>query len=133
MIGCALDDRSSCPRSSPQQLTVTEVGAIRELVTSDDYRHVPTGILSRLAQRLGNTLDTIRNVEKLVAFYVEQHYKHLPHTAFHGQTPDEMYFVTGADIPKQLAAAKVAARQSRLASNLAVRCQSCSEPVAISN
>jgi putative transposase len=25
---CALDDRSSCPRSSPQQLTAAEVGAI---------------------------------------------------------------------------------------------------------
>jgi putative transposase len=50
---CALDDGSSCPRSSPQQLTATEVGVIQELVTSDDYRHVPTGTLSRLAQRIG--------------------------------------------------------------------------------
>ena len=77
-----------------------------------------------------NTLDSVRTVEKLVTFYVEQHNKHLPHAAFHGQTPDEMYFGTGADIPKQLAAAKVAARQARLAGNRAVRCQRCSEPVA---
>ena len=80
-----------------------------------------------------NTLDTLATVQKLVAFYVEQHNKHLPHAAFHGQTPDEMYFGTGADIPKQLAAAKVAARQARLAANRAVRCQSCSAPVALSN
>ena len=75
----------------------------------------------------------LATVRKLVAFYVEQHKKHLPHAAFHGQTPDEMYFGTGADIPKQLAAAKVAARQARLAANRTVRCQSCGAPVAISN
>jgi len=80
-----------------------------------------------------NTLDTLATVQKLVAFYVEQHNKHLPHGAFHGQTPDEMYFGTGADIPKQLAAAKVAARQARLAGNRAVRCKTCSEPVTIRN
>ncbi|WP_202921387.1 integrase core domain-containing protein [Anatilimnocola aggregata] len=80
-----------------------------------------------------NRLDTLATVQKLVAFYVDQHNSHLPHAAFHGQTPDEMYFGTGADIPKQLAAAKVAARQARLAGNRAVRCQSCSAPVAISN
>ena len=286
---CALDDQSSCPRSSPQQLTAAEVSAIQELVTSDDYRHVPTGTPARLAQKLGkvfasastwyrlvrehawrrprqrvhpaapkvgiraarpneiwhmdttlirlldgsrvylravidnfsrrilawnvgatfdlessakllldavrnmdapgvptlmtdgggenfnpavdelersgllkrvlaqtdiqfsnsmieswwrvlkhqwlylNTLDTLATVQKLVAFYVEQHNKHLPHAAFHGQTPDEMYFGTGTDIPKRLAAAKVAARQARLAANRAVRCQSCSAPVALSN
>jgi len=50
---CALDDRSSCPRSSPQQLTPTEVHTIRSMVTSDEYGHVSTGVLARLAQRLG--------------------------------------------------------------------------------
>ena len=50
---CSLDDRPSCPRSSPQQLTPIEVNTIRDMVTSDEYRHVPTGILARLAQRLG--------------------------------------------------------------------------------
>ncbi len=29
------------------------VNTIRDMVTSDEYRHVPTGILARLAQRLG--------------------------------------------------------------------------------
>lgn len=50
-----------------------------------------------------NTLDSVATVRKLVAFYVEQHNRHLPHSAFHGQTPEEMYFGTGADIPKELA------------------------------
>ncbi|WP_145096507.1 transposase [Anatilimnocola aggregata] len=80
-----------------------------------------------------NRLDTLATVQKLVAFYAEQHNKHLPHAAFHGQTPDEMYFGTGVDIPKQLAAAKVAARQARLAGNRSLRCQSCSQSVAAIN
>jgi hypothetical protein len=39
---CGLDDRPSCPRSSPQQLTSSEVNIIRDMVTSDEYRHVST-------------------------------------------------------------------------------------------
>ena len=286
---CDLNDRRSCPRSSPQQLTLTEVETIREMVTSDEYRHVPTGTLARLAQRLGkvfasastwrrlvrvhqwrrprqrvhpakpkmgiraaraneiwhvdatlirlldgsraylhavidnfsrrilawrvaesfdpevtaqilleatrsmtsaavpaalvdggvenfnsavdqlvqtgllkrvlaqteiqfsnsmieswwrvlkhqwlylNTLDHVATVRKLVAFYVEQHNQRLPHSAFQGQTPDEMYFGTGADVPKRLATARIEARQSRLAANRALNCQNCSEPDSISN
>jgi putative transposase len=51
---CDLDDRSSCPRNSPQQLTSNEVNTIRNMVTSDEYRHVSTRVLAVLAQRLGN-------------------------------------------------------------------------------
>ena len=80
-----------------------------------------------------NALDSAAAVQKLVAFYVDQHNSHLPHAAFHGQTPDEMYFGTGGDVPKQLQAARLVARQARLAANRAVRCPICSEPVAISN
>jgi hypothetical protein len=50
---CALDDQSCCPRTSPSRLTPPEVRAIEEMVTSPDYRHVPTGTLAVLAQRLG--------------------------------------------------------------------------------
>lgn len=47
-----------------------------------------------------NTLDAAASMRKLVAFYVEQHNNHLPHSAFNGQSPNEMYFGTGEDIPK---------------------------------
>ena len=50
---CGLDDMSSCPRSSSQQLTRPEVEMIKQMLTSDKYRHVPTGTLALLAQRLG--------------------------------------------------------------------------------
>src|SRR6266849_8319075 len=49
---CALDDQSSCPRTSPSRLTPREVRAM-DMVTSPDYRHVPTGTPAVLAQRLG--------------------------------------------------------------------------------
>jgi putative transposase len=50
---CALDDESSCPRTSPHRLTLPAVQAIGDMVTSPEYRHVPTGTLAILAQRLG--------------------------------------------------------------------------------
>src|SRR5215469_2280474 len=50
---CALDDQSSCPRTSPHRLTPSEIQMIKDMVTSPQYRHVPTGTLSVLAQRLG--------------------------------------------------------------------------------
>jgi transposase-like protein len=278
---CGLDDQPCCPRTTPQQLTREESHAIRDMVTGDEYRHVSTGTLARLAQRLGrvfaspttwyrlvythnwrrprqrvhpakptvgiratrsdeiwhvdttlirlldgsksylhavidnfscrvlawrvngtfipavtaellieagreiedtkpqllvdggvenynsavdklvdsgvlkrilaqteirysnslieswwrvikhqwlflNTLDTVASVRKLVAFYVEQHNSHLPHSAFKGQTPDEMYFGTGDDIPKTLEEARLQARELRLKSNRERNCHVCS-------
>jgi transposase InsO family protein len=283
---CGLDDLLSCPKSSPQQLTSAEVNTIREMVTSEEYRHVPTGTLARLAERLGkvvasastwyrlvrihkwrrprlrvhpakpkvgirasraneiwhvdttllrlldgsraylhavidnfsrrilawrvedsfhpaitaellveaaqgightkpsvlvdggvenfnsavdklvdsgllkrllaqteirfsnslieswwrvlkhqwlylNQLDSVKTVGKLVAFYVEQHNTHMPHSAFQGQTPDEMYFGTGENVPKQLAAARLSARKSRLKENRAQSCRKCEKLVSI--
>ena len=39
-------------------------------------------------------LDSVTTGRRVVAFYVDQHNRVLPHSAFHGQTPDEMYFDT---------------------------------------
>jgi len=283
---CGLDDMPSCPRSSPQQLTRAEVERIKEMVTSEEYRHVPTGTLALLAQGLGkvfaspttwfrlvrlhkwrrprlrvhpakpkvglrasapnkiwhvdmtlirlldgtraylhavidnfsrrilawkvsstfnpsttaellltaasgladekptllvdggvenyhsavdklvdsgllqrllamtdisfsnslieswwrglkhqwlylNTLDTVSRLEKLVAFYVDEHNTRLPHSAFRGQTPNEMYFGTGAHIPAELDAAKKVARQSRMELNRATWCPTCQPLVAL--
>jgi len=277
---CGLDDMPSCPRSSPQQLTHAEVQSIREMVTSDEYRHVPTATLAILAQRIGtvfaspttwfrlvrlykwrrprvrvhpakpklgirasipneiwhvdttlirlldgtrayihavidnfsrrilawkvsstfdpsitaelllsaadelidekptllvdggvenfnsavdelvdsgllqrllaqtdisfsnslieswwralkhqwlflNALDTVSRLEKLVAFYVTEHNSRLPHSAFRGQTPDEMYFGTGDRIPRELDSAKIVARNARMEVNRAMTCPTC--------
>src|SRR6516162_6128319 len=50
---CALDDQSSCRRTSPHRLTPAEVRMIHDMVTAPEYRHVPTGTLAVLARRLG--------------------------------------------------------------------------------
>jgi putative transposase len=283
---CGLDDISSCPRSTPQQLTPTECATIKDMVTADAYRHVPTGTLARLAQRLGkvfasattwyrlvrryqwrrprqrvhpaqpkvgirasrpneiwhvdttlirlldgsraylhavidnfsrrilawkvlttfnptttaellvhaatglvdqkptlladggvenfnsavdqlvesgllkrllamteitfsnslieswwralkhqwlylNTLDTVRTLEKLIGFYVNEHNTRLPHSAFQGQTPDEMYLGTGSHIPELLEAARKAARQVRREVNNKKTCPNCEPFTAI--
>lgn len=277
---CGLDDVPSCPRTSPHQMSSAEVETIKEMVTSPDYRHVPTGTLAILAQRLGrvfaspttwyrlvrkfkwrrprrrihpakpkvgiratkpneiwhvdmtmlrlldgsraylhaiidnfsrrilswkvsstfdpdstaelliaaatevqggtptlladggienfnssvdrlvdsgllnrllamtdilfsnslieswwrilknhwlylNTLDSVSAVEKLVDFYVGEHNSRLPHSAFRGQTPDEMYFGTGDAVPEELAGAKVDARHKRMEVNRALACGAC--------
>jgi putative transposase len=50
---CALNDQSSCPHTLPHRLIPAEVRAIEGMVTALEYRHVPTGTLAVLAQRLG--------------------------------------------------------------------------------
>jgi putative transposase len=40
-----------------------------------------------------HALDSVTTVRRLVAFYVQEHNTALPHSAFRGQTPDEMYFL----------------------------------------
>jgi putative transposase len=48
---------------------------------------------------------------------VRQHNEVLPHAAFEGQTPDEIYFGRGANVPEGLARQRQEARQSRLEKN----------------
>ena len=72
-----------------------------------------------------NSLDSIERLRSLVKFYVEEHNTQMPHSAFAGQTPDEMYFGTAVDLPAQLAAARSKARAERLAANRARTCGQC--------
>jgi hypothetical protein len=39
-----------------------------------------------------HSLDSVATVHRLVEFYVQEHNRVLPHSAFRGQTPDERYF-----------------------------------------
>jgi hypothetical protein len=71
-----------------------------------------------------NDLDTIARLRSLIAFYVAEHNSRVPHSAFRGQTPDEMYFGKAEGVPERLAAARERARQERLAVNRASRCSS---------
>src|SRR5215831_10595179 len=279
---CALDDQSSCPRTSPHRLTPSEIRVIHDMVTSPEYRHVPAGTLAILAQRLGrvcasastwyrlarrfgwrrprlrvhpakptiglrttrpnemwhidttvirlldgtraylhavidnfsrriltwrvtetsapvnsvavlveadrgatpsetipvvladsgvenvnaqvdalistgvlrrvlaftelkcpnsmieawwralkhqwlflHSLDSVTTIRRLVEFYVQQHNRVLPHSAFRGQTPDEMYFGTGDAVPADLMARAAAARRARVEANRSAACATC--------
>jgi transposase InsO family protein len=284
---CGLDDRSSCPRISPVQLTPQEISTIKEMVTGNDYRHMPLHTLTRYAQRIGKVfasastwsklarergwrrprarlypaepeigvratrpneywhidvtvirlitgvkvylhavidnfsrrilawrlaerldptttcevlleagkeigcvpivvadsgvenvndqvdelvkagvlnrilalvevtfsnsvieawwrslryqwlylhmLDSFNSVKRLTALYVEEHNTVMPHSAFNGQTPDEIYFGTGDHVPAELKAAHQAAQQRRLTENRAARCRLCEPMNAASN
>jgi len=63
---CELDDRSSCPRSHPTQLTPAEVSTIKEMVTAAEYRHMPLRALSLYAQRAGAVFASATTWSKLV-------------------------------------------------------------------
>ena len=51
----------------------------------------------------------------------------LPHSAFPGETPDEIYFGTGGQVQEDLASQRKAARTARLETNRAVACKSCEQ------
>ena len=71
-----------------------------------------------------NELRAVADVQRLVAFFVEQH-NTVPHSSFKGQTPNERYDGTGDDVVINLAQARAKARRDRLAKNRASHCSSC--------
>jgi transposase InsO family protein len=70
-------------------------------------------------------LESVVTVRRLVAFYVHEHNHVLPHSAFRGQAPNEMYFGTGDAVPGDLMARATAARRARVEANRSVSCQAC--------
>ncbi len=72
-----------------------------------------------------NPLASIQRLRALVVFYVQAHNTQMPHPAFRGQTPDEMYFGIAASLPDQLAAARRRAVERRLVANRAASCHRC--------
>ena len=72
-----------------------------------------------------HSLESVSQVQRLVAFYVEEHNASIPHACFQGQTPDEIYRGTGAQVPLQLAEQRAEARRNRLMTNRLRRCVVC--------
>jgi len=60
-----------------------------------------------------------------VTFYVPEYNGEIPHSAFRGQTPDEVYYDCGERIPIEIEAARRAARVRRLATNRGATCRRC--------
>jgi hypothetical protein len=177
---CGLDDRSSCPRTTPSQLTADEIVSIKGMVLDPQLKHMPLRTLSLHAQRIGRVFASVTTWARLVrergwrrlrarvypprptegvratrpnelwhidvtvlklldgtraylhAVIVDNysrnaHNRQLPHSAFRGQTHDEMYFGIAANLPEELAVARKKARERRLASNRAASCDRCFE------
>ena len=95
---CTLDDHSSCPRTSPHRLRPCEVQAIGAMVMSPEYRHVPTGTLDVLSQRLGGVSASPSTWYRLVRKYgwrrprVRVH-RAKPKVGLRTTGPDEMWHI----------------------------------------
>jgi transposase InsO family protein len=78
-----------------------------------------------------HSLDSIAALRRLIGFYVTAHngrkrsFRVMPHSAFHGQTPNEVFFGIGEDVIKKLAGARKTAREKRMKANRAARCGVC--------
>ena len=78
-----------------------------------------------------NHLDSMATLRKLVEFYVVEHNTAMPHSAFDGQTPDEMYFGRGEAVPDELAQKRREARSRRVEENRKLSCSNCPRGSAI--
>jgi hypothetical protein len=63
---CGLNDRSSCPRTSPRQLTPTEVADIKAMVLAPEKRHMSLRTLAMHVQRIGKVFASATTWAKLV-------------------------------------------------------------------
>jgi putative transposase len=72
-----------------------------------------------------HSLDNTTALRRLIGFYVTAHNEVMPHSAFHGQTPNEMFFGTGNEVTRKLSAARRSAREDRTRANRTARCGVC--------
>jgi len=72
-----------------------------------------------------HSLETESELRRLIAFYVESHNEVMPHSAFEGQTPNEVFFGTGDSVVAKLASDRVQAQAERLARNRSAGCGVC--------
>ena len=70
-------------------------------------------------------LDSLATVVRLIAKYIDQYNTLMPHSAFRGQTPDEMFFGNAPDIEKRLAEERTKAREKRIEFNRMLSCDAC--------
>ena len=63
---CTLDDRSSCPRTTPSQLTAEEVATVGSMVQDISLRHMSLRALALHAQRIGRVFAAVSSWARLV-------------------------------------------------------------------
>ena len=72
-----------------------------------------------------HSLDSLAGLRRLIEFYVEAPNEVVPHSAFQGQTPNEMFFGTGDEVGEEFANARKIARVKRMEENRAASCSVC--------
>ena len=70
-------------------------------------------------------LDSLATVKRLIAKFIDEYNTLMPHSAFRGQTPAEIYFGIAPDIEKHLAEERTKAREKRIEFNRALSCDAC--------
>ena len=75
-----------------------------------------------------HSLASFTELERLIGFYVKEHNTHMPHHAFDGQTPDEVYFDQVDRVRDRLTAARHHARRARMVANRRELCRVCPPP-----
>ena len=76
-------------------------------------------------QRLNSMAALIRFVD----FYVAEHNTVIPHNAFQGQTPSEVFHGVAGDLPELLASKRIEARELRVRENQRAVCGACPSSV----
>ena len=93
-VKCELDDRPSCPKAQPTRVCADEVNTIKDMATSEDYKHLPTSRLALLAQRLGKVFASAATWAKLIRERGWRRPRHRTYPAkakvgVRAETPDE--------------------------------------------
>jgi hypothetical protein len=144
-VAVLLDASRGAIRSTTAPVVLADAGV--ENVNAEVDELLETGILRRLLAftelRFSNSmieawwrslkhqwldlhsLDSVATIRRLVTFYVHEHNHVLPHSAFCGQTPDEMYFGTGEAVPGELTSRAATARRARMEANRSALCTTC--------
>jgi putative transposase len=142
-VAVLLEASRGAPGSASSPVVVADAGV--ENVNGQVDELIATGVLRRLLAftelKFSNSmieawwrslkhqwlflhpLDSVATIRRLVAFYVLEHNRVLPHSAFRGQTPDEMYFGTGDAVPADLMSRAAAARRTRVEANRSASCE----------
>jgi transposase InsO family protein len=75
-----------------------------------------------------HSLESFTQLEQLIDFYVREHNTQMPHHAFDGQTPDEVYFDHADPVRDRLTTARHQARRARSEANRRELCRACTLP-----
>ncbi len=74
-------------------------------------------------------LDSMTALIRFVTFYVGEHNTVIPHNAFQGQTPSEVFHGVAGELPGLLASKRAEARKLRLRENQLASCRVCPNSV----